>query len=71
MGQYRLVGHLTRMGEPTVFLSKGTELYIVRPGEAVEGQIHVVGIADNTVTLRDAVSQAERAIVLTKGNGPP
>jgi len=64
MGQYRFLGFLTENGEPRAFLGKGRELYIVRAGETLEGQIQVGTIEPASLKLRDAVANVETSIPL-------
>ena len=70
MAQYRFIGYLSQNGEPSAFLGKGTELYIVRTGEALEGQIHVAAIETTLLKLRDAASDTESSLPLAKGGQP-
>src|SRR6185295_15098484 len=39
--QYRFLGYLTTNGEPQGFVGKGQDLFIVRNGEVLEGQVVV------------------------------
>jgi len=71
MAQYRFIGYLTQNGEPRAFLGKGRELYIVRAGETLEGQIHVATIETSSLKLRDGASQVESALPLVKEGGKP
>jgi hypothetical protein len=64
LAQFRFLGHLTRQGDPVAFLGKGTELFVVRHGEVIEGQIHLARMVDGAVTLKDAATQVERTISL-------
>jgi len=66
MGQYRYLGYLTQLGEPRAFLGKGSDLFIVRAGDLLEGQIHVTTIDGNGLTLRDSSSAVERILMLTE-----
>lgn len=69
MAQYRFIGYLTQNGEPRAFLGKGRELYIVRAGETLEGQIHVASIETSSLKLRDEASDVESALPLVKEEG--
>ena len=71
MAQYRFMGYLTHNGEPRAFLGKGRELYIVRAGETLEGQIHVATIEASSLKLRDGASDVESAPLLAKEGGKP
>jgi len=66
MAQYRFIGYVSQDGEPRAFLGKGTHLYIVRPGEVLEGQIRVAAIGATSLKLRDAASEAESALQLSR-----
>jgi hypothetical protein len=66
MGQYRFIGFLMQNGEPRAFLGKGRELYIVRAGEVLEGQIQVATIESSSLKLRDVASDLESALPLTR-----
>jgi hypothetical protein len=65
LAQFRFLGHWTEHGQPTAFLSKGTELFLVRQGEIVEDQIHLARAGDGAVTLHDPATRVERTIPLT------
>lgn len=67
MGQYRFIGFLTQNGEPRAFVGKGRELFIVRAGDTLEGQIHVATIEPSSLKLRDATSRVETALPLLQG----
>ena len=49
--QYRFLGYLTTNGEPQGFVGKGQDLFIVRNGEVLEGQVVVSQIEETSVTL--------------------
>lgn len=71
MSQYRFLGYLNKNGESQAFLGKGQDLYIVRVGETVEGEIHVATHDDSSLTLRDPTTQVEHTLQLKKdGPGP-
>ncbi|MGH7208133.1 MAG: hypothetical protein ACREIL_01980, partial [Nitrospiraceae bacterium] len=42
--QYRFLGYLLQNGKSCAFLGKGSELYIVRTGETVDGNLQVTAI---------------------------
>jgi len=69
MAQYRFIGYLSQNGEPRAFLGKGPDLYIVRAGEMIEGQIHVATIGATWLTLRDVASDMESALPLAREGG--
>lgn len=51
MTQYRFVGYLTTNGEPLAFVGRGPELFIVRSGDVLEGQVVVSVIDETSITL--------------------
>lgn len=70
MGQYRFIGFLTEDGEPRAFVGKGRELYIVRMGETLDGQIQVGTIEPSALKLRDATANVETSIPLLHEGKP-
>jgi hypothetical protein len=66
MGQYRFLGYLTRNGAPQAFLGKGTDIYIVKVGETVEGRIQVTTIDATTVKLTEQSTSTEASLPLVK-----
>lgn len=66
MSQYRFLGYLTRNGAPQAFLGKGSEIYIVKIGETVEGKIQVTTIDATTVKLVEQTTSTETSLPLTK-----
>ena len=70
MAQYRFLGYLTQHGEHRAFLGKGSSLFIVRIGDTVEGKIQVAAIDASAVKLREATTNVESTIPLTKPSGP-
>jgi hypothetical protein len=66
MGQYRFLGYLTRNGAPQAFLGKGTDIYIVKVGETVEGRIQVITIDATTVKLVEQTTSTETSLPLVK-----
>lgn len=66
MGQYRFLGYLTRNGAPQAFLGKGSEIYIVKIGETVEGKIQVTTIDATTVKLTEQSTSTEASLPLVK-----
>jgi hypothetical protein len=69
MAQYRFIGYWMQNGEPRAFLGKGTELYIVRAGETLEGRILVASIGTTTLRLRDPANELESALPLSQEIG--
>ena len=51
MTQYRFVGYLTTNGEAQAFVGRGQEIFIVRRGEVLEGQVVVGAIDETSITL--------------------
>lgn len=66
MGQYRFLGYLTRDGAPQAFLGKGSEIYIVKTGETVEGKIQVKSIDAAAVKLMEQNTSTETSLPLVK-----
>lgn len=70
MSRYRFLGYLERAGEQHVFLSNGQALYIVKPGEMLEGAITLKTIDDTSVVLSKLLTgmntTAEATLSLTK-----
>jgi len=66
MGQYRFLGYLTRNGAPQAFLGKGTDIYIVKVGETIEGRIQVTTIDSTTVKLTEQSTSTETSLPLVK-----
>ena len=65
-GQYRFLGYLLQNGVSYAFLGKGSELYIVRTGETVDGRLQVTAIDAASVKLLDPSTSQETRIALTK-----
>ncbi len=66
MAQYRFIGFLTEAGENRAFLGKGTDIYIVRTGETIEGKIQVKSIDAAAVKLLEQNTSTETSLPLTK-----
>lgn len=66
MSKYRFLGYLTRNGAPQAFLGKGTDIYILRIGETVEGRIQVTTIDATTVKLMEQGTNTEASLTLVK-----
>jgi len=64
--QYRFLGYLVQNGESCAFLGKGTELYIVRRGETVDGRLQVTAIDAASVKLLDPSTSQETTLLLAK-----
>jgi hypothetical protein len=66
--QYRFLGYLLQDGKSCAFLGKGSELYIVRPGETVDGRLQVTAIDAASVKLLDPSTSQETTLLLAKLN---
>lgn len=66
MGQYRFLGYLTQNGSPQAFLGKGSDIYIVRAGETIEGKIQVKSIDAAAVKLLEQNTSTETSLPLVK-----
>lgn len=66
MSRYRFLGYLTRNGAPQAFLGKGSEIYIVKTGETVEGKIQVKSIDAAAVKLMEQNTSTETSLPLVK-----
>jgi len=51
MSQYRFLGYVSENGEAKAFVGKGQDLFIVRNGEVLEGQVVISQIDGKSVTL--------------------
>ena len=67
LDQYRFLGYLLQNGESYAFLGKGSELYIVRTGETVDGRLQVTAIDAASVKLLDPSTSQETTLALTTG----
>ncbi|TLY35390.1 MAG: hypothetical protein E6K61_13560 [Nitrospirae bacterium] len=66
--QYRFLGYLLQDGKSCAFLGKGSELYIVRPGETVDGRLQVTAIDAASVKLLDPSTSQETTLLLAKAS---
>jgi hypothetical protein len=66
MAQYRFLGYLLQNGKSCAFLGKGSELYIVRTGETVDGHLQVTAIDAASVKLLDPSTSQETTLLLAK-----
>ena len=66
MAQYRFLGYLFQNGQSCAFLGKGSELYIVRTGETVDGHLQVTAIDAASVKLLDPSTSQETTLLLAK-----
>jgi hypothetical protein len=70
MSQYRFLGYLTQGGESKAFLGKGKDIFVVRPGETVDGRIQITAIDPTSVKLKETSTSLETTIPLTKSADP-
>ena len=66
MAQYRFLGYLLQNGKSCAFLGKGSELFIVRTGETVDGHLQVTAIDAASVKLLDPSTSQETTLLLAK-----
>lgn len=66
MAQYRFLGYLLQNGKSCAFLGKGSELFIVRTGETVDGRLQVTAIDAASVKLLDPSTSQETTLLLAK-----
>ena len=71
MGQYRFFGYVAQGGQHRAFLAKGREIYIVHPGETLEGRILVTGVDASGVKLKDSATSQEATLPLRKEGAEP
>jgi len=71
MAQYRFLGYLLQNGKSCAFLGKGSELFIVRTGETVDGRLQVTAIDAASVKLQDTGSSLETTLALVKDISGP
>lgn len=64
--QYRFLGYMLQDGKSCAFLGKGSELYIVRSGETVDGRLQVTAIDAASVKLLDPSTSQEMTLLLAK-----
>jgi hypothetical protein len=67
LAQFRYLGYLSRDGREEAFLSKGTDLYIVKSEETIEQRVRVKTVTPTSVTLQEPRSQVERTVSLIEG----
>src|SRR5687767_13711458 len=66
--QLRCLRHLLHDGKSFAFHGKGSVLYIVRPGETVDGRVQVTAIDAASVKLVDPSTSQETTLLLPKVN---
>ncbi|HXN07389.1 MAG TPA: hypothetical protein VN944_10035 [Nitrospiria bacterium] len=65
LSQFKYLGYLNKGGREQGFFSKGSELYIVGKGEAMEGNFILKEIDPNHAVLRDRPTGVESSLTLT------
>jgi len=66
MARYRFMGFLTTAGRRTVFLGKGNEVILVRPGDVLAGRYRADQITDQALKVRVLDSGDEIVIPLVE-----
>lgn len=66
MARYRFMGFLTTAGRRTVFLGKGNEVILVRPGDVLAGRYRADQITDQALTVKVLDSGDEIVIPLVE-----
>ena len=70
MGQYRYLGYLNQQGVHKAFVGKGTDIYIIRKGDKLDGKFLVSAIDPTSVTLKEPITSLETSLDLTKEGAP-
>ena len=68
--QYRLLGLAEQSGVKQAFIGKGTDIYIVRQGDQLDGLFMVSIVDAGEVKIRDTEYHLEHTIKITKAEGP-
>ena len=68
--QYQLLGLAEQNGVKQAFIGKGTDIYIVRQGDQLDGLFMVSIVDAGEVKIRDAEYHLEHTIKITKAEGP-
>ena len=68
--QYRLLGLAERGGVKQAFVGKGTDIYIVRQGDTLDGLFMVSIVDAGGVKIHDAEYHLEHTIKINKDAGP-
>ena len=70
MGQYRYLGYLNQQGVHKAFVGKGTDIYIIRTGDTLDGKFLVASIGPTSVKLKEPITNLETSLDLTKEGAP-
>jgi hypothetical protein len=70
MSQYRYLGYLNQQGVHKAFVGKGTDIYIIRKGDTLDGKFLVASIDPTSVTLKEPITNLESSLDLTKEGAP-
>lgn len=70
MGQYRYLGYLNQQGVHKAFVGKGTDIYIIRTGDTLDGKFLVASIDPTSVKLKEPTTNLETSLALTKDGDP-
>ncbi|MBK5283747.1 MAG: hypothetical protein JJE16_16885 [Nitrospiraceae bacterium] len=68
--QYRLLGLAEQSGVKQAFIGKGTDIYVVRQGDQLDGLFMISIVDAGEVKIRDAEYHLEHTIKITKAAGP-
>lgn len=66
MGQYRYLGYLSQQGVQKAFVGKGTDIYIIRKGDRLDGKFLVASIDAAMVKLKEPTTNLETSLDLKK-----
>jgi len=67
MAQYRYLGYLTQGGDQQAFLSMGSDIFIVKPGETLAGSFVVSSMSGQEIKIQDPKNKLEVVIPLKRG----
>ncbi len=70
MGQYRYLGYLNQQGVHKAFVGKGTDIYIIRKGDTLDGKFLAASIDPTSVTLKEPITNLETSLDLTQKGDP-
>ena len=70
MGQYRYLGYLNQQGVHKAFVGKGTDIYIIRKGDTLDGKFLVSAIDPTSVKLKEPITSLETSLDLTNEGAP-
>ena len=55
---------------PKAFVGNGTDIYIIRKGDTLDGKFLVASIDPTSVKLKEPISNLKTSLDLTKAGGP-